>query len=168
MTIQTKYMSFKNCCTISSSYDFKVHQQHSQKTCCYFQAALLLFEVLRNLSPALSGVLLVHTGLWLQLPGMSPVHSWLALAHWGLSPAHQYLSPAHLGLSLAYQGAPKALSGNPRWYQTFCNTSQGTALLVIRVPSDSKCLAQCLPRVWYSADINPSKFAHQEKLNFLH
>jgi hypothetical protein len=30
MRIQPEYMSFKNRCTISSSYEFQVHQQRSQ------------------------------------------------------------------------------------------------------------------------------------------
>jgi hypothetical protein len=30
MRIQPEYMSFKNCCTISSSYEFQAHQQLSQ------------------------------------------------------------------------------------------------------------------------------------------
>ena len=39
-------MSFKNLCTISSSYEFQAHQQRSQRRCCFSQNALLWFEVL--------------------------------------------------------------------------------------------------------------------------
>jgi len=39
-------MSFKNRCTISSSYEFQAHQQRSQRRCCFSQNALLWFEVL--------------------------------------------------------------------------------------------------------------------------
>jgi hypothetical protein len=46
MRIQPEYMSFKNRCTISSSYEFQAHQQRSQRRCCFSQNALLWFEVL--------------------------------------------------------------------------------------------------------------------------
>ena len=94
MRIQTDYMSFKNCLTISSSYDFQAHQQRSQR-CCFSQTALLWFEVLSDISPA--------------LPGLS-----------------------------------QALPGVP-W-------------LVIGAPSYSEGRQECPPRVWYSPEIDPSKF----------
>jgi len=53
--IQTEYMSFKNRSTISSCNDFQEHKQHFQKKCYFSQTALLWFEVLQHLSPALSG-----------------------------------------------------------------------------------------------------------------
>jgi hypothetical protein len=40
MRIQPEYMSFKNLCTTSSSYEFQAHQQRSQR-CCFSQNALL-------------------------------------------------------------------------------------------------------------------------------
>ena len=46
MRIQPEYRSFKNRCTISSTYAFQAHQQRSQRRCCFSQNALLLFEVL--------------------------------------------------------------------------------------------------------------------------
>jgi hypothetical protein len=55
MGIQTEYMSFKNRWTISSSYDFQVHQQRSQRRCCVSQTAVLWFEVLQDISLALPG-----------------------------------------------------------------------------------------------------------------
>jgi len=55
-------MSFKNCWTISSTYDFQAHQQCPQRRCCFSQTALQWFEVLPGflsalpvLSPALPG-----------------------------------------------------------------------------------------------------------------
>ena len=40
---------------MSSSYDFQAHQQRSQRRCCLPQTALLRFEVLPDLLPALTG-----------------------------------------------------------------------------------------------------------------
>jgi len=48
-------MSFKNRCTISSSYEFQAHQQHSQRRCCFSQNALLWFEVLPDAHRFASG-----------------------------------------------------------------------------------------------------------------
>jgi len=53
MRIQTECMSYKDRWTISSSYDFQAHQPCSQWCCCS-QTALLSFEVLSDLSLALS------------------------------------------------------------------------------------------------------------------
>jgi len=95
-------MSFKYCWTISSSHDFQVHQQHSQRRCCFSQNALLWFKVLPDLSPALSGLL-----------------------------------PAHPGLPPALPGSPRFVVGGPR-YSEGCQESP--------------------PRVWYSPEIDASKF----------
>ena len=46
MRIQTEY----------SSYDFQAHQQRCQRRCCFSQTALLRFEVLPDMSPALPGL----------------------------------------------------------------------------------------------------------------
>jgi len=53
-------MSFKNRWTISSSYEFHAHQQSSQRRCCFSQTALLWFEVLPDMSPALQGDVLCN------------------------------------------------------------------------------------------------------------
>ena len=45
MRLQTECISFENHWTISSSYDFQVHQQHSQGR-CFSQAALQWLNVL--------------------------------------------------------------------------------------------------------------------------
>ena len=47
-------MSFENCWTMSSSYDFQAHRQHSQRR-CFSQTALQWFEVLPGMSPGLPG-----------------------------------------------------------------------------------------------------------------
>ena len=52
MSIHTEYMSFNNRWSISSSYHFQPHQQHSQKQCCFSETALLWVKVLPGLSPA--------------------------------------------------------------------------------------------------------------------
>jgi len=62
MRIQTEYLSFKNHWMISSSYDIQAHQQHSERRCCFSQTALLWFEVLQGLSPALLGAPRVVVG----------------------------------------------------------------------------------------------------------
>jgi len=53
-------MSFKNRWTIFSSNEFQAHQQRSQRRCCFSQTALLWFEVLPDMSPALQGTLLCN------------------------------------------------------------------------------------------------------------
>jgi hypothetical protein len=55
MRIQTEHMSFKNRWTISSSDDFQALRHRSQRRCWFSQTALLWFEVLPDMSPALSG-----------------------------------------------------------------------------------------------------------------
>jgi len=44
MRIQTECISFENCWTISSSYDFQAHQHQSQRR-CFSQTALQWFNV---------------------------------------------------------------------------------------------------------------------------
>ena len=127
MRIQTEYMSFKNCWTISSSYNFQVHPRRSQRR-CFSQTADLWFNVLPDLS----------------LPGMTS-----ALADF---------SSALPDLSLVLPGAPKVLSGALRCSQTYHNHSHGTPVPVIRDPSHSEGWPECPPRVWYSPEIDASKF----------
>jgi hypothetical protein len=55
MRIQPECMSFKNRCTISSSYEFQAHQQRSQRRCCFSQNALLWFEVLPDVHRFVAG-----------------------------------------------------------------------------------------------------------------
>jgi hypothetical protein len=69
MRIQSEYMSFNNRWTISSSYDFQVPLQHSQR--CFSQPALLWFEVLPVLSPALWGLSSALPNLSSALPDLT-------------------------------------------------------------------------------------------------
>jgi len=55
-------------------------------------------------------------------------------------------------------GAPKVLSGTPRYSQTYHNHSHGTPVPVIRDSSYSEGRPECPPRVWYSSNIDASKF----------
>jgi hypothetical protein len=55
-------------------------------------------------------------------------------------------------------GAPKVLSGALRCFQTYHNHFHGTPVPVIRALSYSKGRSECPPMVWYSPDIDPSKF----------
>jgi len=130
-------MSFKNRWTISSSYDFQVHQQRFQRRCWFSQTAVQWFEVLPDLSPALPGLLPALPGMLPALPGMLP-----ALP--GVSPALPGLSPALPGLSQALPGTPRVVVGAPR--------------LVTGTPGYSEGRQECPPRVWYSPEIDPSKF----------
>jgi len=138
MRIQTGCMSFKNCWTISSSYDFQAHQQRSQRRWCCSQTAVLWFQVLPDLSPVLLDLLSALPGLLSALPG---------------------LLSALPGLLSALPGVPTVLSGALRCSQTDHNHSHGTPVPVIRDPSYSEGRPECPPRVWYSPQIDPSKFS---------
>jgi len=68
------------------------------------------------------------------------------------------LSTALPGLSQVLPGAPKVLSGTLRYSQTTHNHFHGTAVPVIRDPSYPEGWQKCPPRVWYSPEIDASKF----------
>ena len=55
-------------------------------------------------------------------------------------------------------GVPKVLSGAPRCSQTYHNHSHGTPVPVIRDLSYSEGQPDCPPTVWYSPEIDASKF----------
>jgi len=55
-------------------------------------------------------------------------------------------------------GASNVLSSAPRYSQTYHNHSNGTPVAVIRDPSYSEGRPECPPRVWYSPEIDSSKF----------
>jgi len=55
-------------------------------------------------------------------------------------------------------GTPKVQSGAPRRSQTYHTHSHGTPVPVIRDPSYSEGLPECSPLVWYSPEIDASKF----------
>ena len=54
--------------------------------------------------------------------------------------------------------APKVPSGTPRCFETCHNHSHGTLVPVIRDPRYSEGQQECPPRVWYSPEIDASKF----------
>jgi len=55
-------------------------------------------------------------------------------------------------------GAPEVPSCASRWSQTCHNHSHGTSVPVIRDLSYSEGCQRCHPRVWYSPEIDASKF----------
>ena len=72
--------------------------------------------------------------------------------------AYPRLSKAYCWRSHVLPGAPKVLSSSPRCSQTYHNHSHGTPVAVIRDPSYSEGRPECPPRVWYSPEIDSSKF----------
>jgi len=78
-------------------------------------------------------------------------------SHWRCQ-ARRRRSQACRQRSQALPGAPKVLSGAPRCFQTYHNHSNGTPVPVIRDPSYSEGLLECPPMVWYSPEIDISKF----------
>ena len=71
MRIQTEYIGFKIHWIISSSEDFKTHQQHSKRW-CFSLTTLQWFEMLTGSLPALWGLSSVLQGLSLVLRGSLP------------------------------------------------------------------------------------------------
>jgi len=140
MRIHTKCISFKNCWIISSCYDFQAHWQCSQRKCCFSQTVPLWFEVLPDTSQGLPGYLSALPGLQLVLPGL-----WSALQ-------------ACCRCCQVLPGAPKVLSGTPKCSQTYHNHSDGSPVPVIRDPSYSETQLECPPSVWYSPEIDSSRF----------
>ena len=69
------------------------------------------------------------------------------------------LSSALPGLALALPSVSPALAGAPRCSHTYHNHSHVTLVTDIRDPSHSDGRPECPPRVWYSPDIDPSKFS---------
>jgi len=139
-------MSFNNCWTISSSYDFHVHQQHSQRRCCFSRTALLWFEVLPDMSPALPCALRLVIGApscVACVPRYSQTCHWCSqICWWG---------------SQVLPGSPKGHSSSPRCFQTYHNHSYGTPVAVVRDPSYSEGRQECPRRVWFSPEIDASK-----------
>jgi len=75
---------------------------------------------------------------------------------WHLS---EFVCNVRIG-SPTHPGAPKVLSSTPICSQTYHNRSHGTPVPVIRDPSYSKGQLECPSRVWYSPEIDSSKFTH--------
>ena len=74
------------------------------------------------------------------------------------SQAYRQRSQAYRQCSQVLPGAPKVLSGVPRCSQTYHNHSHVTPVAVIRDPSFSEGQPESPPRVWYSPEIDASKF----------
>jgi len=68
------------------------------------------------------------------------------------------LSTALPGLLPGLPGAPKHLSGAPTCSHTYCSHSHGTPVPVLRDPRYSEGRQECPARVWYSPEIDASKF----------
>jgi len=109
MRIQTEYMSFNNRWMICSSYDFEAHQQRSQRRWCFSQTALLWFEVLPDLSPALRGLSLAHPDLTLAHPGAPR----LVVSAPRLIAGAPMCSQVHPMISPALRGVPKPITITP-------------------------------------------------------
>jgi len=60
--------------------------------------------------------------------------------------------------SHVFPGEPSFLPGPPRCSQIYHNHSHGTPVPVIRDLSNSKGWPECPPMVWYSPEIDASKF----------
>ena len=89
-------------------------------------------------------------------------HTWrvfFLLVNIQLSPAvlrlNIAMNPATLRVSL---GFPHWLGDSPRCSQTSHNRSHGAPVPVLRDPSYSDGRPQCPPRVWFSPEIDASKF----------
>jgi hypothetical protein len=89
-------------------------------------------------------------------------HTWrvfLLLVYIQISPAVLRVNipknPASLRVSL---GFPHWLGDSPRCSQTSHNRSHGAPVPVIRDPSYSDGRPECPPRVWFSPEIDASKF----------
>src|SRR5882757_2589595 len=89
-------------------------------------------------------------------------HRWrvfLLLVYIRISPAVVRVNiaknPASLRVSL---GFPHWLGDSPRCSQTSHNRSHGDPVPVIRDPSYSDGRPECPPKVWFSPEINATKF----------
>jgi len=80
-------------------------------------------------------------------------------SHW-CSQASHWRSQTCCQCSPVLPGVPKVLSGAPRCSQIYHNHSHGTTVPVISDPSYSEGRQECPRRVWYSAEIDASKFTH--------
>jgi len=83
------------------------------------------------------------------------------------SPPNEYLyGPRHLSVCVCdfpidlvtLPGAPKVLYGPPICCETYHSHSHSFPVRVIRDPSYSEGRLECSPRVWYSPEIDASKF----------
>jgi len=108
MRIQTVYMGFNNCWTISGRYDFQVHQQRSQWRCISY-TALQWFEVLPGLSLPLPGALRVVGAI----PRCSRACCRLTQTSHRRSQTCCRRSQVHIKFSLALNGVLKRITMTP-------------------------------------------------------
>jgi len=124
--MQTEYMSFKNCWTISSSYDFQAHCNvpkdvsfprllYRDSRC--FQSCRWRTQVLPGVSSALPDLSSELPDWVLALPDLSS-----ALPD--LSSMLPDLSSALLGFSPALPGAPRCTQCSLQCFEVFWNLSQ--------------------------------------------
>jgi len=139
-------MSFKNLWMISSSNDFQAHQQHSPTRCCFPQTALQWFKVLSGMSLAPPAARRLSIGAPRLVIGTPrPVVS---------APKLVVHAPR------LDDGTPSFVAGASRFSQAYINHSHSTSLPVIKDPSYSKGRPGCDAWVWYSPEIDASKFTH--------
>jgi len=138
---------------ISSSYDFEAYLHRSQR-CRSSQTALQWFEVLPGLSQALPGaprlLVAVHR-LVVDAPRLvagSPRYSQACHRRSQTCRRHSQVIP----------GAPEVLSGAARCSQTYHKYSHGTPVPVVLDSSYSEGRPECPPMLWYSPEIDVSKF----------
>ena len=143
-------MSVENRWTISSSYEFPVHLQRSQR-CHFSQTVLKWFEVLPGFSLTLPGAPRLVVG--------APRHFFGAPRLLVGAPRHLIGTPSLVvSAPRLIVGAPSLLPGAPRCSQTIHNHSHGTPVPVIGDPSHSEGRPECPPMVWHSPEIHASKF----------
>ena len=140
-------MSFKNRWKISSSYGFQANQLHSQRGSWVSQSALLWFKVLPDLSPALPGA---PTPVVSTTRPVAGTPMCFQACWWHFQTCYQRFQ--------VLSGVPKVLTSAPRCSQTNHNHPHGTPVPVIRDPSSYEGRQECPPRVWYSSEIDTSKF----------
>jgi len=89
--------------------------------------------------------------------GSQAFHPCSQTCHWHSQACHRCSQDCRQ-CSHMLLGARKVLSGTPRCSQTYHNHSHGTPVPVIRDPSYSERRPECPPKVWYSPEIDASKF----------
>jgi len=148
-------MSLKNCSTISSSYAFQVYGQYSPRRWHFSLTAWQRFYMLPWMMLALPGApRLIVRDLRFVVGAPRLVAS---LSRY--SQACRLGSQTWCRCSQVLPGAPKHLSDVLRCFQTYHNHSHGTPGPAMRDPSYSNSWLECPPRVWYSPEIDASKFA---------
>jgi len=133
-------MHFQNHWIICSSYDCQPHQQHSPRR---YHFPRLLYSDLR-----------CHQAC-----------HWCSKAcRWCTQRCFLHFQTCRWGFQTCRRqsqlrcGASEVPSGAPKCFQAYYNHSHISHGLVIREPSYSEGWLECPPRVWYSSDIDISKF----------